>query len=1399
MKKRIQCITCMIVTFTMLFGFLPTDVVMAEAAFQAETLAEIEAAFSVRNANKHVQSEYASGGVYVKTDGVEVSSANQITASDFDMTFSIDQKGTYSTYLRALFPSGGSDLFFIAWDDGEWTKVEKGSTGGQFQWIMLDERKLSAGKHILSIARGDSGGYFDAVYVCPKGMTPPEDLEGVKKGIIATGYTEVHRQQEIPVVNDSYLFQAEDLTLYSPWVIKAGKGANGTVISPTKHKTPDRDVAPTSDTVGKVELRYIAGQTATYSVWLRIRVPSRSNQLIYVSYNTGSYAKLTLPISETFVWYKQTERKLTAGQEDLYRLHERYKELEIDEILITTGSYTPEGVDGTPIVGSEDVMGILEGDTYAAPEITPPAFEHPRVLFTKEDIPRILENMEAPQNASAVAHYKELLSSEYDGTPNGREYHKLPILEAYAFDYALTGNIENGRKAVDGILKYLRGYSLDASNEATRDGGNIVFIVSEIYDWCYDLINIKEKYEIIEKSVKILHGIENSWPPYSIGAISGHGNEAMFLKDDMAFAIATYDERPDYWNFVGGLFYQDYVPVRDWYLPAGWHYQGATYGMYRHRWDTWAYYLITGMGAPEPFDGKQLADFSYQVIYQRRPDGQYFREGDNHLDSKAKIWSYWNENTENLWLDQAITDDPYIKNEAYRMNPYFETFDGDYSENASPIAFIIRNNPNTEAESFEGLPLSRYFGSPVGLTVARTGWNDGVESPDAMAVMKVGEYRVNGHQHADSGAFQLYYKGILASRSGVYQGYTTKGSNNGSTQFSSEHVWMYASKSIAYNTMLIFDPSEPGIQPERRNVSDGGQRVVYGNGEVKTLDEYFSDVGREDHDPNLGAVAAQEIDPKNPMKPAYTYLKGDLTKAYLSRKCEHYDRSFMFLNLFDEEVPAALIVYDRVTSTNPDFKKTWLLHTQEKPEISDHQIVAERTLSSTIYDMGYNGKLTVDNILPKQADITVVGSEEEGWSNIRGTDWTGLPSANKTTEGNSYRVEISPANAAKSDTFLNVLQVTDAGTDHYMPVTEIETETLYGVQISDRVVTFSKSATDMSEIAFDAAGSGELQYTLCDVEPGTWEVTVGDTVQTVTVTNDGKVLAFTAGAGRVSARKVNADTKDGEDIRDLRADTERKPTVRIDQFFVYTKEAPELSDGRLCVPLSLFVQYFELSEAKEGDTVTVTNSKQDTVMTVDLTGNTALIKGNDTETSIDISLKNGTVMVPVRAVAEGFGGAVEWDNYAKTAYISTPPKDYSLPEGYAKIVSFRKDEGKNDAKNENLIEHGIDGNFNTHWGTKGIGRYMDLEFEKETTIENAEILFNPNNGRNALFEIQVSTDGKTFTTVFEGAGDGSVEAGSWEKFVFDAPVKAKWVRYIANGSNLSEWNGVKEIRFKEGK
>lgn len=77
------------------------------------------------------------------------------------------------------------------------------------------------------------------------------------------------------------------------------------------------------------------------------------------------------------------------------------------------------------------------------------------------------------------------------------------------------------------------------------------------------------------------------------------------------------------------------------------------------------------------------------------------------------------------------------------------------------------------------------------------------------------------------------------------------------------------------------------------------------------------------------SVTAHEYGP-DPVTPQYSYLAGDITKAY-SEKVDEVLRSMVFLPLEDSDHPATFIVMDKVTSANEAFQKSWLLHMQEEP------------------------------------------------------------------------------------------------------------------------------------------------------------------------------------------------------------------------------------------------------------------------------------------------------------------------------------------------------------------------------------------------------------------------------------------------------------------------------------
>jgi heparin/heparan-sulfate lyase len=224
-----------------------------------------------------------------------------------------------------------------------------------------------------------------------------------------------------------------------------------------------------------------------------------------------------------------------------------------------------------------------------------------------------------------------------------------------------------------------------------------------------------------------------------------------------------------------------------------------------------------------------------------------------------------------------------------------------------------------------------------------------------------------------------------------------------------------------------------------------------------------------------------------------------------------FERSFVFLNMKQADHPAVLIVFDRVVSSNPAFRKAWLLHGLEEPEIAGNRTLFKDSRK------GYTGKLTVDTLLPVAADteITKIGGPDQE-NRVDGVNYKALLRPDGVNESGGWRIEVSPKTARETDYFLHVLQVGDHKPDiAALPVNTIETETLAGLRLADRVVIFAK-ARDRSSgpVSFSFSGSGECQILVADLQSGTWMVERdGKPVCSTTVSADDGVAIFRGEAG----------------------------------------------------------------------------------------------------------------------------------------------------------------------------------------------------------------------------------------------------------------------------------------------
>ncbi len=722
---------------------------------------------------------------------------------------------------------------------------------------------------------------------------------------------------------------------------------------------------------------------------------------------------------------------------------------------------------------------------------------HPRLYVRSADIPELKKRMENPQVKKSIATLRKLgvdrtAEEEAKVTDRGFRYYfemrgATSRVQTQALDYLVYGDKKQARNAITAMLDTLQNVNFGTKQDLSRASGVMLMCGAMVYDWCYDQMKDSEKKAYIESFVRIAKTMECGYPPRNNEPIAGHSSEWMVLRDMLSAGIAIYDEYPDMYNYVIKMMFKDYLPVRN-YIYAGHNYhQGTSYVNVRFSNDLFSLWILDRMGAGAIYDSSQQF-VPYDFLYRRRPDGQVMPAGDTNPIRKS-MPSY----SLPAMLASSYYKDNYLAYE-YERKPKLE---------AHCLIFdILWRDLDLKAKAPDDLPLTRYSGTPFGWMIARTAWDQN----SVIAEMKINEQFVGNHQHLDGGSFQLYYKGPLAIDAGAYQG-----SSGG---YNSPHNKNFFKRTIAHNSLLVYNPDEKfacwnyggGDKTEFAD-NDGGQRMPGDRWETcRSFEKLLS------KDYTTGKALAHGFGP-DLNKPDYSYLKGDITQAYTD-KVKEAKRSFVFLNLHSAEVPAALIVFDKVVSSDPQFKKFWLLHSIEEPVIENNRFTIKRTKN------GDTGMLQNHVLLPEISDAQIEkvgGKGKEFW--VFGTNYPNEASPNRPDDANekgAWRIEVSPKTAATENYFLNVMQVADNSCKQMNEVKRIDTDKVVGVQIADRIVTFSKNSQPLSN-RFDVKTTGDktMKYVITDLIPGTWQIKKDGKVYipAMEVCSDSGVLSFEGTAG----------------------------------------------------------------------------------------------------------------------------------------------------------------------------------------------------------------------------------------------------------------------------------------------
>jgi hypothetical protein len=125
------------------------------------------------------------------------------------------------------------------------------------------------------------------------------------------------------------------------------------------------------------------------------------------------------------------------------------------------------------------------------------------------------------------------------------------------------------------------------------------------------------------------------------------------------------------------------------------------------------------------------------------------------------------------------------------------------------------------------------------------------------------------------------------------------------------------------------------------------------------------------------------------------------------------------------------------------------------------------------------------------------------------------------------------------------------------------------------------------------------------------------------------------------------------------------------------------------------------------------------------------------------------------------------------------------------IISFGDDDEGHDAIETNVL----DNNLNTRWSAETVGSWIQTDLGVENVVCSLDIAWYKGNTRSYNFIISLSTNGTTYTNVYEGTSTG--KSLSSERYNFKENT-ARYVKITINGNNEDgneNWGAVTEIEI----
>ena len=645
---------------------------------------------------------------------------------------------------------------------------------------------------------------------------------------------------------------------------------------------------------------------------------------------------------------------------------------------------------------------------------------HPRLFVTKEDIP----NIKSAAKTSARNTYwqtKEdvdnLLHGSIsfpnptaeNGTENGWIISKVSQV---AMLYLITGKkeyLDYTKKFLQKIIEY---YRIRIDNNLNADW----YVFPQIstlcaYDWIYDALTQDEREKIGKSLYQVMMDI--AWHgeglrPQRIRENTGGYNTGFYGTDALPWyiAITFYNDGIDDARcekmFQKGLqLNMKMTQFRSELIGKNGGGSTGCVGYALGAYPVADFNFIRSYRAATGIDMSQKLDYVLGYLnfidWNRLPGNREFGFGDSyHYDCLLP------EKEINYHLREIAT--------LYGSSPNVQRLLGlfnkkNYTERLPFMPFLQKYPQGTPGASSPGKGAMYFDGT--GEVIMRSGTG----ADDTYALFVSGG-RTSYHKHFDNNHFTIYKRGYRAL-------------DTGTRPEPGWHLSHYYARTVAHNCVTIRMPDErmPGYWGGGASTENKFEPIPNDGGQSSTLGSVLKEMRTTDD---------------------YVYLASDATKSYNSKKASLVVREFIYF------YPDLFVVFDRVTATDKNYPKTWLIHTINEPVMK-----GDREFSET----SDGGKMICRTLYPANAMLTKIGgSGKDFWSD--GRNWPlpkltpqeygynmNLPPANHPQLGH-WRMEVSPPTASKEDLFMHIIQVGDKDLSDLPDTETFETATQIGVKFT---------------------------------------------------------------------------------------------------------------------------------------------------------------------------------------------------------------------------------------------------------------------------------------------------------------------------------------------------------------